>query len=139
MSRALVFLATLLTIGCATSGKLFLIEYEFSDKPTQERIELRYTNGLRRTVCLVPEYWPNSAGKIDATPGTFVLVVGQERFPIERFNTGYCPRCATPVAPGETIIATIPYADFHLPPSLVKEAKSLEFVPKGFHCRNKRK
>lgn len=139
MKHVLALLAALLTIGCATSGRLFPIEYEYSDDPSQERIEVRYKNDLHRTVCLLPEFWPNSAGKIDAAPGSCVLIVGQERFPIERFNTVYCPGCATPVAPGETLTATIPHAAFNLPASLIQETKRLEFIPKGFHCKDSRK
>jgi hypothetical protein len=66
-------------------------------------------------------------------------VVGQERFPIKDFNTGYCFQgCATRVAPGEQISAFIQYVDFGLPERLVNAQKSLEFSPLAFRCESKR-
>ena len=86
-------------------------------------------------MCLLPEHWPNHAGKIDQASDRVALVVGQERFPIVDFNTGYCPHgCATPVAPGEQVSSAISYSDFGLPERLMDSPKTLEFTPMAFAC-----
>lgn len=115
------------------------IDYQMADKAAKAGIELSYRNESNKTMCLLPEHWPNAAGKINQASNHVYLIVGDERFPIEDFNTGYCPEgCATYVAPGERISAFVAYSDFNLPIHLINEPKKLEFSPKAFECRPKR-
>lgn len=134
MYRYLVIVALVLS-GCATTTELIPIKYELVDNPKKSRLELSYQNGSDTTMCLLPEHWPNAAGKINQASGSVYLIIGGEQFPIEDFNTGYCPQgCATHVAPGERVTAFIPYSDFDLPSHLRAEPKSLQFSPKAFRC-----
>ncbi len=127
-----------LVSGCATQSALKPIKYDYVDVPAERRIEVTYRNFTGVAMCLLPEHWPNQAGKINQASDIVFLVVGQERFPIENFNTGYCPQgCATRVAPGEKISSSIPYADFSLPERLMDAPKALEFSPKAFACKAK--
>jgi hypothetical protein len=124
--------------GCATQSALTPIKYEYTDVPAERRIEVEYRNTTGVTMCLLPEHWPNQAGKINQASDSVFLVAGQERFPIENFNTGYCPQgCATRVAPGEKLSSSIPYADFSLPERLRDAPKKLEFSPMAFACKAK--
>lgn len=135
MRRQLMTLALLLS-GCTTTAALIPINYRMVDNPQKARIELSYRNESSQTMCLLPEHWPNAAGKINQASDLVHLKVGGERFAIEDFNTGYCPQgCATYVAPGEQIYAFIPYSAFDLPNRLFNEPKALEFSPKAFECR----
>lgn len=137
MYRYLVILALVLC-GCAATTKLVPIEYELVDNPERSRIELTYRNESDTTMCLLPEHWPNAAGKINQASGYVYLIVGREQFPIENFNTGYCPQgCARHVAPGERVTAFFRYSDFDLPSHLSKQPKSLHFSPKAFRCESK--
>lgn len=113
------FLVALLGTSCVSTSGLFPIEYAFTDMPEKRRIELRYHNTSEQTVCLLPEFWPNQAGKINQASGEVFLLVGDRRFAIEDFNTGYCPDCRLAVAPGETVRASIGYDAFDLPEALV--------------------
>ena len=137
MNRQLFALVALLGIGCATSTALFPIRYEFVDIPSERRIELHFRNDLGDSVCLVPEFWPNQAGKINQASGTVFLLIGTQRFPIEEFNTGYCRDCALRIAPDESVTASIRYESFGVPDSLVNEEKRIEFSPKAFRCRGR--
>lgn len=120
--------------GCATKSTLAPISYHFADNPNKHQVELTYRNESKTSRCLSPEQWPNTAGKIDQGSDYVFLVVGDKRFPIEDFNTGYCPGCATSVAPGKEVSAVISYKDFNLPENLTNESKRLEFKPKAFEC-----
>jgi hypothetical protein len=138
MKRTGAALIVALAAGCATHSALIPIKYEYADVPAEHQIEVAYRNTTRITMCLLPEQWPNQAGKINQASDSVFLVVGQERFPIENFNTGYCPQgCATRVAPGETVSSSIQYADFGLPERLKDAPKTLEFSPMGFKCKAK--
>ena len=138
MKRAGAIAILVLVAGCATQSALKPIKYEYADVPAERRIEVAYRNTTGVTMCLLPEHWPNQAGKINQASDSVFLVVGQERFPIESFNTGYCPQgCATRVAPGEKVSSSIPYADFSLPERLKDAPKTLEFSPMAFACKAK--
>lgn len=130
--------AFLAILGCASRTALMPINFEYRDDPGRKRVELTYRNSSRHAMCLLPEHWPNSAGKINQASDAVFLVVGQERFPIKDFNTGYCPQgCATRVAPGALLSAFIAYEDFGLPDRLISAQKSLEFSPVAFECPGK--
>jgi hypothetical protein len=137
MNRLLLALVALLGVSCVASTVLFSIEYEFFDIPSERRIELRFRNDLRESVCLLPEFWPNQAGKIDQASGEVFLLIGAQRFPIEEFNTGYCPDCPLRIGPDESVTAFIPYESFGVPDSLVNEEKRLEFFPQAYRCKEK--
>lgn len=131
MAAAVVFTLT----ACAAHSKLTRVEYRFADDPQNRNIELTYHNDTTRTMCLLPEHWPNQAGKIDQGSERMVLMVGSERFPVEDFNTGYCPEgCATRVAPGTILSVKVSYADFSLPERLWSATKTLEFSPLAYAC-----
>jgi len=134
MTKLCCALISLLGVGCVSSGGLFPIDYEFIDHPNERRVAIRYRNDSTHTVCLLPEFWPNQAGKINQASREVFLVVGKERFAIEEFNTGYCPDCALRVGPGEEVVASIGYNLFGLPESLVEKEKYLEFRPKAYRC-----
>ena len=134
MVRLILVLVAAMGLGCATSTEIFPIVYEFVDLPEQRRIELSYRNDRGVAVCLTPEFWPNHAGKIDQASDIIFLVVGDHRFPIEEFNTGYCPGCAVRVEPGETVRATIVYESFGVPDALANKEKRLIFTPKASRC-----
>ncbi len=121
--------------GCGNSWELVPADYVFKDWPSQGRVEVLFTNDTYGSLCLLPEHWPNQAGKINhASEDVFLLVAG-ERFPIEDFNTGYCPDgCALAVRPGETVSSSISYNDFRLPPDLWNEPKRLELPVVVYTC-----
>jgi hypothetical protein len=138
MKRTGAIAVLVLVAGCATQSALTPIKYEYADVPAERRIEVSYRNITEVTMCLLPEHWPNQAGKINQASDSVFLVVGQERFPIEKFNTGYCPQgCATRVAPGDRVCSSIPYEDFGLPERLKDAPKILEFSPMAFACKSK--
>ena len=122
--------------GCATTTtELVRIEYAVTDNPDQRKIELTYRNVSDAAMCLLPEHWPNSAGKINQASDVVSLVVGRERFPLKSFNTGYCPEgCAIRVESGAVASAFIAYEDFALPDRATKEPKTLDFSPVTFKC-----
>lgn len=126
-------------VGCATSdGTLVEISYILKDDPESERLVLEYRNETNRTICLSPEHWPNSAGRIDQETGAVVLIAGEKRYALEGFNTGYCPQgCATAVKPGKAVVSAIPYKYFNLPPTEFSARKQLVFHPIGFVCNSK--
>jgi hypothetical protein len=128
----------LLLMACTSTTGVIPVEYQFTDLPDEGRISLRFKNELEYPLCLQPESWPNSAGKINQASSYVFLIVDGERFPIDDFNTGYCPEprdCATRVAPGEEISASISYSDFNIPTRLRAKSKTLEFSPIAVKCR----
>lgn len=138
MMRAGGVTILLLISGCATKSVLMPIKYDYVDVSAKRQIEIAYRNHTGVAMCLPPEHWPNQAGKINQASDILSLVVGQERFPIESSNTGYCPQgCAVHVAPGEQVSSSIPYADFRLPERLTDAPKTLDFSPKAFVCKAK--
>jgi hypothetical protein len=94
--RTLAITSVALSLAaCATQMTLTKIDYLLTDNPQNRSIDLTYQNATARTMCLLPEHWPNQAGKINQGSDLMVLVVAGERFPVEDFNTGYCPEgCA---------------------------------------------
>lgn len=105
------------------------------DVPEERHIEVTYWNRTNVTMCLLPEHWPNEAGKINQASERVALVIGEERFPIADFNTGYCPQgCATRVAPADRASASIAYADFGIPEQLTDAPKTMIFSPMAFAC-----
>jgi len=136
--RTLALLFALVALGCTSSYEVFEIPYSYLDQPEYERVEVRFRNTFRYDVCLVPEFWPNKAGAIDQARGLVFLVIDGKRFSIRNINTGYCPGCFIRVAPGEEVVAYIPYTDFDLPKELYSLKKTLVFSPKGERCSGRR-
>jgi len=121
--------------ACATNNRLTKIDYLLTDDPQNRRIELTYHNSTTQSMCLLPEHWPNQAGKINQGHDRMALVVAGERFPVADFNTGYCPQgCAIRVAPGSNQSARVSYEDFALPERFWSAPKTLEFSPTAFVC-----
>lgn len=128
----------LLVASCASvrESALFPIRYEFSDSPSEHRIVIRFTNDFAYPVCLLPEHWPNPAGKINQASDEVYLMIEEKRFPIVDFNTGYCPAgCSLRVDPDGVVTASIPYEDFKIPKSLFDSRKELVFSPKAYRCK----
>ena len=134
MRISILVLTLLLIVSCASTTQLITIEYNFLDNIRERRIDLSYKNGTSHRLCLSPEDWPNSGHKLNQAGNEVFLVIGDKRFPIENFNTGYCPHCVIRVNPGQQINASIPYGDFSLPESLYHEVKQLEFRPAAYRC-----
>ncbi len=120
--------------GCASQWQEVPAVYAFTDQPDQDRIKLSYTNDTNRQVCLLPEHWPNKAGKMNQANSVF-LVVDDTKYPVEYFNTGFCQGCSLAVQPGETVTAFIAYADFALPEALHDAPKQIEIPAIAFTCR----
>lgn len=122
--------------GCAAQSKLIEINYQYVDNIKEGRVDLSFKNNSNYTVCLTPEDWPNKGHKINQASNEVFLVVGDKKFPIQDFNTGYCPKgCEIYVKPGEQISANLPYGEFDLPESLYSEKKILDFKPYGQKCK----
>lgn len=137
MKNAELVAFTLLVVGCASSWKPVPSEYLFKDWPSENRVEVLFTNETDEQLCLLPEHWPNQAGKINQAGESVFLVVAGKRFPIEDFNTGYCPGgCALVVRPGETVSSAIAYDDFGLPAELRQAPKQLELPVVAYACPN---
>jgi hypothetical protein len=110
-------------------------EFALKDWPSENRIEVLFTNDAEDPLCLLPEHWPNQAGKINQASENVFLLVGGRRFPIEDFNTGYCSDgCALVVHPGETVSSSIAYDDFQLPGDLRYAPKQLEMPFVAYAC-----
>jgi len=131
-----VFAAAAALAACATTFDYVPINWQQFDNPEARRIDLSFRNDGKRAICFTASYWPDAYGKLDSMGGRVFLNVAEERFSIEEFNTGYCPKgCGRRVAPGEIITGFLPYSDFGLPERLVFEPKVLEFSPQGVECR----
>lgn len=138
MRRKLVLPIAYVLTSCATPANLVKVDYGFLDSPSDQHIELSYRNKTPHTMCLLPEHWPNQAGKINQGSDRMVLVAGAERFPVEDFNTGYCPEgCPLRVAPGAELLTSVSYAEFALPERLWGAAKTLEFAPLAYACSSR--
>ena len=66
-------------LACATTIEHAPLDWQLVDHPEESRIELVYSNNTGRF------------GQASVLKQSVFLVVGTERFPIEDFNTGYCP------------------------------------------------
>jgi hypothetical protein len=137
-SLCLVFLAAS-TAGCATSSDLIPIDYQFLDYPEESRIELVYHNDTDESVCLEPEAWPDSEGRIAGAPQIIVLVIGKRGFPgtVEPGFWGHCDpvdACLIHVPPGEALSVSIPYSSFTIPAELHDMPKELDFATVGQRC-----
>lgn len=121
--------------GCATYGEPYPAEFKYTDDPVARRIELTYTNHTDKPTCFAQNMWPNAAGKLHFSSDSVFLVIDDQRFPIEDFNTGYCTEpCGTVVGPGETTTAFLRYQDFSVPSELRRRPKELVFQPMTFRC-----
>ena len=137
MKKLLFVPFAFLAFSCASSWKPIPTEFVVKDKPSENRIEVLFTNETEELLCLLPEHWPNQAGKINQASDYVFLLVADRRFPIQDYDTGYCPEgCALVVRPGETVSSSIPYDDFHLPDDLRSEPKHLELPVTAYTCPN---
>ena len=121
--------------ACATIVELVPVSYRFVDDPANREFRLSFRNTTRHSLCLNPEDWPNAAGKINQASDRVAIIIGDRRFPIQDFNTGYCiGGCPIRVRPGEEVAASISYSDFEIPAALYSSDKRLEFSPHAFRC-----
>ncbi len=136
MKKICLALLVWLTAGCAANAGLVYLQYQMTDDPSNQRIQIRYRNVTTAAMCLDPEQWPNKAGKINYGSRSVTLVVGNEKFSLEDFDTGYCQGpCPQRVSPGQEIVGYLAYADFKLPERLQLQPKVLLFRPQGYSCR----
>jgi len=139
--RLALALSYLVLTACASTGKLMPVPYEVADIPEQRRIEITYVNTFESSVCLLPEFWPNPAGKFGGEPETLFLIANAKRYPAKAYNPGYCVArksgdCSTVVAPGAQLKVSMPYEEFELPESALLAPKSVELPLKVFKCRS---
>jgi len=135
--RIVIVLCAALLSSCAakSESRVFGIPTVTKDNLQSEAFIVEYKNTGRKTVCLTPDNWPNSAGKIDQASSRVWVDAGGARYNLQEFNTGYCPQCATKVRVGETVTSKIPYLEFGIPPHLYGGKKALHFEPTGFFCK----
>ena len=133
--RLVVSFFLLLLVSCSASQyrRVEVRPYVLDDKSIGQFV-LVYTNRNDFQICLSPGMWPNKSGRLDFAGERVEVVVGEERFQIKDFNTGYCPNCAIEVLPGETIRAFIKYEDFSLPKQYYLENKQLKFYSIAYEC-----
>jgi len=98
-----------------------------------------YRNVTDQIVCLAPEAWPDSAGRIAGAPQIIVLVIGNTGFPVtaEPGFWGHCDpvdACLIHVAPREVLSVSIPYSSFTIPKELQDKPKELDFEAVGMSC-----
>lgn len=134
--RTIIVLCTALLFGCAAKSdtRTFDIAPSITDDWQLEAFMVSYRNTGKKTVCLAPDNWPNSSGKMEQASSRVWFDIGGSRYTIEDFNTGFCPQCAVKVRVGEIVKSKIPYTEFYIPSSLYSSQKSLHFRPTGFFC-----
>jgi len=124
--------------SCVSSAERVPLTYQMTDHPDENRIELRYHNDTKHTMCLTASFWPNAEGKVYQMGSRVGLIVDGRRFPISQVNKGPCVvveyNCVARVAPGESITGSIPYKEFNLPESLRYKPKALNFAPTAPAC-----
>jgi hypothetical protein len=120
--------------GCATIPATFPISYDVVDMPERGGLLVQFRNPFRDSVCLTPDQWPNQAGWIDHAGERVSLEVSGQRFPMQMFNTGFCPGCSARVRPGESVSSFVPYRHFGLPADLHQAAKRSVLAPIGNRC-----
>lgn len=133
-SLALIPLAIVVN-GCASNWEPVSMDYVVKDKPSEYRVDVFLTNDTKSRPCLLPEHWPNQAGKVNHSSDSIYLLVDGKRFPMENFNTGYCPGgCALVVRPGETVSSSVAYKDFQLPADLWSAPKKFVLPVVAYRC-----
>lgn len=134
--RKSVVLLTASVAACASAATIRSLNPISMDMPEREGVEVRYKNSTKHTLCLSPSEWPNAGGKMNHASNRVALVIGDRRYAIVDFNTGYCfGGCPTHVRSGEEITAFIPYREFRLPDELRNQPKKLEFSPAAYRCK----
>ncbi len=128
------FFIVFLLAGCASNEALFDLDYQWKDEPRERYLLLTFNNNFDKTVCLLPEMWPNDQGKIDAADGSIYLEIEGNRYFLPNFNLGYCPGCVQEVKPSATVTARLNYSDFNIPFEVESRAKHLVFRPKAYLC-----
>lgn len=135
MSTLSITVAMLVT-SLASTLTYVPVRWVMTDSPEERRIEICFLNDASRTLCISEGDWPTPIGKLHYMSERVALVVGDERFPVEDFNTGYCDgECVIRVLPGKSITGFIPYADFNLPERLRLASKKLEYPLNAFVCK----
>lgn len=132
--RTAISLCAVLLFGCVAKGDSqdFHIPVLIKDDVQSEAFIVEYQNAGKRTVCITPDQWPNSAGKINQASSIVWGYVENTQFNIRKFNTGYCPGCAVKVRAGEVLVGRIPFAEFEMPRRLYGKEKYLHFRPLGY-------
>jgi len=139
MIRFVLFCSILLS-GCMTqargssTGEPENILYTYKDDRENSKILLTYENDKSVQMCLSPNNWPNSAGKINQAASRVILEIDGRAFPLEDFNTGYCANCSIRVKPQEMITGVLSYQDFGIPVDLYNSSKVLRFQPRAYPC-----
>ena len=130
--------ASSLLAACTTPASRTPITYQMFDRPDENRIELRYRNDTKHSMCLTASFWHDAAGQMYQTGDRVALIVDGQRFPIKQFNKGPCVvleyTCGARVAPGKELVGSIAYGEFGLPASLRYKPKTLYFSPLAPAC-----
>lgn len=134
-----LFLIVTFVIGLASAITYVPVTWKLIDKPNEAKIEIDFFNDTPHTLCIDSSDWPTRTGTLSSMSESMALLVGEERFPIRDFDTGYCyaksyTDCSVRVSPGKTITAFIPYKEFNLPQRLWFEPKKLVYPVKATVC-----
>jgi len=109
------------------------------DRPRHAKVEVKFVNNTRETLCIAEGEWPTEKGTLNYMGDRVALLVGNQRFPIRDFDTGYCDGrfdpCAYRIKPGATIKAFIPYREFNLPQQLWLRPKKMVYPLYAYVCR----
>ncbi len=135
--RTIIPLCIVLLFGCAAgpTSRVFDVAPTVTDEVSLHQFSVTYRNNNNKKVCLTPDNWPNSVGKVDQASSRVWATIEGRQYKIADFNTGYCPQCATKVQPGRTVEAKIPYSEFEIPEQLYQSEKSLHFQATAFFCK----
>ncbi len=119
-------IAVVLVAACAHGGVTPAFEVRTKDMQAQRTFQVFLTSESDYVFCLSPAFWPNEPpGAMDAPTGVATVRIGERMFPFIAENTGFCPfeSCLVRVRPHSTIVATIPYERFDLPPELMNSER----------------
>jgi hypothetical protein len=112
--------AALIVSACASerldvASPVVGVDYvvQTKDNPAAHRFDIVFQSRTSRSICLLPEQWPN-AGKIDSAFGRFAIQVEEQRFLLSNWNGGFCPGgcVVAKVRGGATTSGFLRYEDF---------------------------
>ena len=115
-------------IGLGSQGTYVPIAWELSDQPKEQRIDIRFLNKTRRTLCIDEDNLPTSKGTMLYSRDRVALIVGGHHYAIRNFDPGHCEGGCTVRLPfGASISASIPYSEFSLPARMWHRKKKLVY------------
>jgi len=142
MTKSFSFaLAVLALCACASSAPLWRaqdgIDYRVDvvDQPSDRRFELEFVSLADRPLCFSTESWP-FRGKVGWGSTQVAIAVGDQRYPIQDWNMGYCPgnECASRVEARGRAHGYLSYDEFPGAPFDGRE-QSLQFNIGVYACQ----